>query len=256
VSSPWSTVCDTPGVGSLPHAVNLLNVIKIPSCSANCRRSLAAARAICNVTSSSWSRDVSRVARIVTGAILVMQLVGGLTFIGMQLTQHPKRASPQPSTQRSPSTAVSPASIGVVIPGCYNPSIPPADRPAKLNIVGCASTAVALEGMSWSSWAPQGAEGTGTAVFKTCQPNCATGYQLTNQVVVHAWNPQPPQVNSGCPAGLNVFADMIFAFPQGAPPPAVQELNTHYKEMPAVHYTNYSVATALDGEFIGYTFCQ
>lgn len=199
------------------------------------------------------SRRVSPSFRIVTGAILVVLFSGGLLFVGLKMTQH--RASPPPQTTARPASA-SPTSLGVAIPGCYNSSVPPADRPTKLNLVGCASTAVALQDMSWSSWGPDGADGTGSAVFKICQPTCANGYQLTDQVIVHAWNPQPPRANSDCPAGLRVSADLIVAFPKGAPPPTAQELNTQYQGLPAAHYTNYSVANPHDGEFIGYTFCS
>ncbi|MCV7148180.1 hypothetical protein [Mycobacterium riyadhense] len=193
--------------------------------------------------------------RILTGVVLVALLVGGLTFVGVRSTQH-RDTLPAQSTQPSPPAPPRPTSIGVAIAGCYNRSVPPSDRPIKLNIVGCASTAVALQDISWTSWGPRGADGTGTAVFKICQPTCASGYQLTNQVVIHAWNPQPPRANSGCPVGLKIFADMILAFPKGAPPASAQEMNTQYQEMPAVHYTNYSVASPRDGQFIGYTFCD
>ena len=132
-------------------------------------------------------------------------------------------------------TAAAPAN-GFAIAGCYNRLVPPAARPMKLNILGCASVAVALQDMSWSSWGPQGADGSGIAVFKICEPNCAKGYQLTNQVAVHAWNPQPPRNDSGCPAGLKIFADMILAFPKGVPPATAQKMNTQYNGMPAVHY--------------------
>lgn len=201
------------------------------------------------------SGRLRRMLRILTGVVLVALLVGGLTFVGVRSTQH-RDTLPAQSTQPSPPAPPRPTSIGVAIAGCYNRSVPPSDRPIKLNIVGCASTAVALQDISWTSWGPRGADGTGTAVFKICQPTCASGYQLTNQVVIHAWNPQPPRANSGCPVGLKIFADMILAFPKGAPPASAQEMNTQYQEMPAVHYTNYSVASPRDGQFIGYTFCD
>jgi hypothetical protein len=195
-------------------------------------------------------------SRVVTGAILVVLLVGGLAVVAVKSARHHDNVPAQPNSRLAPAPPASPTSIGVAIPGCYNPSVPPADRPLKLNIVGCAGTAVALQDMSWSSWGPQGADGTGTAVFKICQPNCATGYQVTAQVVVHAWNPQPPRANSGCPVGLKIFADMILSFPKGVPPPTAQETNTFYNGSPGVHYTNYSVASPRDGQFIGYTFCD
>ena len=75
-------------------------------------------------------------------------------------------------------------------------------------MLGCASVAVALQDMSWSSWGPQGADGTGTASFKLCDPNCAAGSQLTEPVVVHAWNPQPPRREAICQVGLQIFADI------------------------------------------------
>ncbi|MGZ4513780.1 MAG: hypothetical protein ACXVX5_03500, partial [Mycobacterium sp.] len=121
---------------------------------------------------------------------------------------------------------------------------------------GCASVAVALQDMSWSSWGPQGADGTGTAVFKVCDPNCAAGYQLTEPVVVHAWNPQPPRREAICQAGLRIFADMVLAFPKGVPPPNVQRMNTQYNGQPAVHFANYSSGDTRGTQFIGYTFCN
>jgi hypothetical protein len=198
---------------------------------------------------------VPRTRRTVIGVVLVVLLIGALTFVAVKASQEgtPPRPAAQPSASSQPPTL--PPASGFAIPGCYNPSLPPFPRPIRLNIVGCASVAVALQDMSWSSWGPQGADGTGVAVFKICDPNCASGYQLTSPVVVHASNPQPPRADAGCPADLKVFADMILAFPKGAPPPTAQKMNTQYNGMPAVHYTNYSVDNSRDSQFIGYTFC-
>lgn len=184
------------------------------------------------------------------GAATAVALAGALTFVGVRLTpdhQSPTAATSQPSASPPQSYA---------IPGCYNPSVPPVPRPKKLNVLGCASVAVALRDMSWSSWGPQGADGTGTAVFKLCDPNCATGSQLTEPVVVHAWNPQPPRREAICQVGLEIFADMILAFPKGVPPPNVQPTNTQYNGAPAVHFANYSSGDTRGTEFIGYTFCN
>ncbi len=179
------------------------------------------------------------------GIVLAVVLVGVFAFVGVKLTQSHQGASP--STQPPPT----PESF--VIPGCYNLSVPPVERPRRLNILGCASVAVALQDMSWSSWGPRGADGTGTAVFKICDPNCAAGYQLTEPAVVHAWNPQPPRPDAICQAGLKIFSDMVVAFPKGVPPPTAQKMNTQYNGMPAVHYANYSGPST---QFIGYTFCN
>ena len=173
------------------------------------------------------------------GAILAVVLIGVLGFVGLRLTQRHESAPPRTNTQPAPPTSFA-------IPACYNPSVQPAERPKKLNVLGCASVAVALQDMSWSSWGPQGADGTGTAVFKICDPNCAAGYQLTDPVVVHAWNPQPPRPDAICQIGLKIFADMILAFPKGVPPPTAQKMTTQYNGMPAVHYVNYSVGNGRD----------
>jgi hypothetical protein len=202
-----------------------------------------------NVSSSSGLRRSPRGRLTVIGVVLGVLLIGVLGFVGMKLTHHQNGAGSPTTTQ-----AASPTSFA--IPACYNPSVQPAERPKKLNVLGCASVAVALQDMSWSSWGPQGADGTGTAVFKTCDPNCAAGYQLTDPVVVHAWNPQPPRPDAICQVGLRIFADLILAFPKGVPPPTAQKMTTQYNGMPAVHYVNYSVGNGRDTQFIGYTFCN
>jgi hypothetical protein len=185
----------------------------------------------------------------VIGVVLAVLLIGVLGFVGLKLTQHPDGATPPTTTQAAPPTSFA-------IPACYNPSVQPAERPKKLNVLGCASVAVALQDMSWNSWGPQGADGTGTAVFKMCDPNCAAGYQLTDPVVVHAWNPQAPRPDAICQVGLRIFADMILAFPKDVPPPTAQKMTTQYNGMPAVHYVNYAVGNGRDTQFIGYTFCN
>lgn len=197
-----------------------------------------------NVSSSSRLRRIPRGRLTVIGIVLAIGTIGVVAFVGLKLTQGQHRAAPPPAQPPPQSFA---------IPGCYNLSVPPVERPKRLNIVGCASVAVALQDMSWSSWGPQGADGTGSAVFKICDPNCAAGYQLTQPVVVHAWNPQPPRPDAICQAGLKIFSDLVLAFPKGAPPPTAQKTNTQYNGMPAVHYANYSGANA---QFIGSTFCN
>lgn len=200
-----------------------------------------------NVSSSSRLRRIQRGRLIVIGTVLAVALIGVLTFVGVKLTQGHQSAAP-PTTQQPPES--------FAIPGCYNLSVPAVERPKRLNVLGCASVAVALQDMSWSSWGPQGADGTGAAVFKICDPNCAAGYQLSRPVVVHAWNPQSPRPEAICQVGLKIFSDMILAFPKGVPPPTTQKMNTQYNGMPAVHYANYSGANTHDTQFIGYTFCN
>lgn len=200
-----------------------------------------------NIVSASLLRQQPRGRRLFVGAALAAVLIGGLGFAVVRMTGHPQA----PATVASP-----PPPPSFAIPGCYNPAVPPVERPKKINILGCASVAIALQDMSWSSWGPQGADGNGTAVFKICDPNCATGYQLADPVVVHAWNPQPPRPDAICQAGLKIFADMVLAFPKDVPPPSAQRMNTQYNGMPAVHYENYSADAHGDVEFIGFTWCS
>src|ERR1700743_3337296 len=195
-----------------------------------------------SVAASSRSRRVPRVYVMVIGAALAVLLLGVVVVISLKLTHG--QTTPAQHTGQPPAPPTS-----FAIPGCYNPATQPVERPNKLNVLGCASVAVALQGMSWSSWGPQGADGAGTAVFKICDPNCAAGYQLTKPVVVHAWNPQQPRPDAICQAGLKIFGDMILAFPDGAPPPTAQKTNTQYNGMPAVHFTNYAGADNSDSQF-------
>ncbi|MDD4865847.1 MAG: hypothetical protein PHQ28_01575 [Mycobacterium sp.] len=201
-----------------------------------------------NSPSSNWLRRIPRGRLTVFATVLVILLAGVSVLVGVKLIRGQHDAAQQSAAPPAPTT--------FAIPGCYNLSVPPIERPKRLNLVGCVSVAVALQDMSWNSWGPQGADGTGTAVFKVCDPNCAAGYQLKEPVVVHAWNPQPPRPDAICQVGLKIFADIILAFPQGAPPPPVQRTNSQYHGAPAVHYVNYAGANASDTEFIGYTFCN
>ncbi|ORW28633.1 hypothetical protein AWC19_27075 [Mycobacterium palustre] len=195
-------------------------------------------------------RRIPRGRLTVLVVVLVVVLVGAIGFAAVKLIQGDQGSAPPTAIQPPPPPET------YAIPGCYNPSVPPVERPKKLNILGCASVAVALQDMSWTSWGPQGADGTGTAVFKICDPNCAAGYQLSDPVVVHAWNPQPPRPDAICQSGLKIFADIILAFPRAVPPPTAQKMNSQYHGLPAVHYVNYSGANPRDAQFIGYTFCN
>ncbi len=194
-------------------------------------------------------RHIPRGRVIVIGIVFAVVLVGGITVVAVRPTQVRQSASQTASQAPAPPDSFA-------IPGCYNPSAPPVARPKGLNVLGCASVAVALQDMSWSSWDSHGSNGTGMAVFKVCDPNCAAGYQLTDPVVVHAWNPQPPRREAICQDGLRIFADMILAFPKDVPPPSVQKMNAQYNGMPAVHFANYSSGDTRGTQFIGYTFCN
>lgn len=92
-----------------------------------------------------------------------------------------------------------------------------------------------LEDMSWTSWGPQGADGTGTAVLNTCENDCASGPVVKNPIVVHASNAQPAPRQARCPANLLFYIDIILAFPQTLPPAKYLPPNTiRYEGMTAV----------------------
>ena len=73
---------------------------------------------------------------------------------------------------------------------CFLAGDAPAVKPARF-AYNCDETGV-MQDMTWSSWGPDGANGTGTDNAIECQPNCAQGTRLINPIVVHAWNPQSP----------------------------------------------------------------
>lgn len=108
-----------------------------------------------------------------------------------------------------------PEPVQYVIGRCYTPSDPITQRPTEV-VYNCDHTSV-MRDMQWTSWGPDGANGTGMDDSVECQPNCAQGPHLTNPVVVRAWNPLPPNA-PGCPAGVQFYTDLTVAYPQGVPP--------------------------------------
>jgi hypothetical protein len=117
--------------------------------------------------------------------------------------------SPQAAADSPPSTAV------FAIGKCIDPGQPALQRPARF-AYNCDDTGV-MEDMTWTSWDAEGAQGSGTDKSIECQPNCAQGTLLTNPILVHAWNPLPPNM-AGCPPDVQFYSDMTIAYPNGAPP--------------------------------------
>jgi hypothetical protein len=144
-----------------------------------------------------------------------------------------------PAAQAVPLSEVEPAYL---IGACWDPAQPVEQKPATL-VYLCDHTSVMRE-MTWTSWGPDGATGTGIDDAVECQPNCAEGTRLANPIRVHAWNPQPATA-AGCPAGVQFYTDFTVAYPEGVPP-WVQP-GTSWTEdvdyivldgMPAVHFKN------------------
>jgi hypothetical protein len=98
---------------------------------------------------------------------------------------------------------------------CYDASQPPPQRPGSF-AYNCDATGV-MQDMTWTSWGPDGAHGTGTDSAVECQPSCAEGARLFNPIVVHAWNAATP-TSPECPPGVQFYSDMTIAYPQSAPP--------------------------------------
>jgi len=67
----------------------------------------------------------------------------------------------------------------------------PVVRPASL-ILACADLGVQVEKITWNSWAPDKAEGEGTARENTCTPICAAGHYITKPVHVVLSDPIQP----------------------------------------------------------------
>lgn len=111
------------------------------------------------------------------------------------------------------------------------------ERPTDVLLEGCNSAGHWLEKMSWTVWGPDGADGTGTDVVKTCTPDCASDRGTRNPVVVHASNPQPASPGSGCPAGIKFYADLVLAFPETLPPSEQVPTDITFQGMPAIQYS-------------------
>lgn len=65
-----------------------------------------------------------------------------------------------------------------------------------------------LEGISWTTWGEDVAEGIGTLVGVECDPSCAEGPETRDQVTVKAWKP------SFNPNGARYYSKITLAGPQ------------------------------------------
>jgi hypothetical protein len=87
-----------------------------------------------------------------------------------------------------------------------------------------------LRNLEWSSWGPDGAQGTGAEwVQLGCDPNCASGPSYSNPVLIRASNPQPPPpapppatptdtLYTRCPADVQFYTDVVITYPTTVPP--------------------------------------
>jgi serine/threonine-protein kinase len=166
------------------------------------------------------------------------------------MTTTPAAPPATSTTQQAPTTSIAPPppttsevpqGNGFALTGCYDSQSPPADRPAFISLLYCASGGLWLQNMSWTSWGPYGSDGTGTADVQVCVPDCADGHQVLVPVVVHAWSPLPSPGGSGCPRDIEFYANMILAFPKSEPPlEANMPALSRYNGMPAIQYSSIS----------------
>lgn len=154
----------------------------------------------------------------------------GVLVLGSPLT-------PTAAAEPSPMDAT-----GYFIGTCYDPGQPVQDQPETV-VYGCDHSSV-MEAMTWSTWGADGATGTGMDNAIECQPNCAQGTRLRNPIIVHAWNPLPPNI-PGCPEGVDFYTDYTVAYPEGVPPwvqPGTswaEDVAYIYVDgLPAVHFFN------------------
>jgi hypothetical protein len=150
-------------------------------------------------------------------------------------------AAAPPSTvtvQATPPAAAVPA-VHTALPACYQHH-PVEEKPTT------SSTACRMhwyENLSWTSWGPNAADGTGTEQLQNCTPVCASGQIWRNPVEVHFSDPEPPPPDSGCPSDMRFYTQLIVAYPTTpAPPEAAMPYNgpvyTHYNGMPAYRWNS------------------
>ncbi|HEY4918174.1 MAG TPA: hypothetical protein VIH92_14780 [Solirubrobacteraceae bacterium] len=85
----------------------------------------------------------------------------------------------------------------------------------KLLTLTCGDANMALNGMSWSSFGGAVAQGRGTFVANTCEPNCAAGKDVSYPVKVKATGVLR------CKHGLRVYGRLALQFTGRAPGPGV-----------------------------------
>jgi hypothetical protein len=80
-----------------------------------------------------------------------------------------------------------------------------ASRP-KLLTLTCADGNTVIKGLRWSSFGARSAQGKGTFVTNTCEPNCAAGKDVSYPVAVKATSPRT------CKKGVRVYNKLTVTF--------------------------------------------
>jgi len=98
------------------------------------------------------------------------------------------------------------AAAPLKITNCYSA----VSRP-KVVVLTCADANTSLKGLIWSSFGGSTAQGRGTFVTDSCEPNCASGKSLSFEATVKATG------SVSCKRGLRVYARLTLRFAGRAP---------------------------------------
>lgn len=94
----------------------------------------------------------------------------------------------------------------LLIANCFKPKFKP-----SAVVIACGDAGLIVENVIWSSWTRKAAQGTGTGVAKTCDPDCATGGTVTAPIAL-ALNKARK-----CSNGKRIFTRLHYTWPSGSP---------------------------------------
>jgi serine/threonine-protein kinase len=160
--------------------------------------------------------------------------------------------APVPAPSLSTPTPSGPSPAVFVVPGTryafpahYDESDPIREMPTNLRLN---VRFYQLTDLTWTAWGPGGAEGSGSEFTQTdCDPTCTEGTHYRVPVRIHAFNPQPPQSDSGCPAAVAAvlfYSEIVLTYvptTAASPPrnPSGKDFQgTTDNGLPAVRYWN------------------
>jgi hypothetical protein len=129
------------------------------------------------------------------------------------------------------------------LPACYGGDTQPMERPTQAQFQTCADGSKELGDLKWTSFGPDGADGTGTYSYQVCEPNCAAGHRVFFPAVVHADEPLPQAPGAGCPADTMFYSNLVIAYPNDVPGADGGGPNMRFRGLPA---TLYSTAATVD----------
>ncbi|WP_328856783.1 hypothetical protein OG579_16265 [Williamsia herbipolensis] len=99
-------------------------------------------------------------------------------------TEETTTTTEEPSTEDSASSTASETAGNGRDAAVYDCAGNPQVRPTEITSIYCGDNAVSLTNMQWTRWGAREAVGSGTEVRKVCEPNCAQGSVVGEQVTV------------------------------------------------------------------------